>query len=53
MDREGFKGGMRRYLRSVGHAQPNVTLPLGAQVELDADRRQLTILENPVTIHES
>ncbi len=37
----------------VGHAQPNVTLPLGAQVELDADRRQLTVLENPVTVHES
>lgn len=34
----------------AGHSSDNVTLPLGVEVELDADHRQLTILESPVTL---
>ncbi len=32
----------------TGHARDNATLPLGVQVELNADARKLTVLENPV-----
>jgi muramoyltetrapeptide carboxypeptidase len=31
----------------AGHGEDNVTLPLGARVRLDADRRTLTLLESP------
>jgi muramoyltetrapeptide carboxypeptidase len=34
----------------AGHTTCNATLPLGALVELDADHRQITVLENPVRI---
>lgn len=34
----------------TGHTRDNVTLPLNAEVELDADRRCLMVLENPVTL---
>jgi muramoyltetrapeptide carboxypeptidase len=34
----------------TGHTPDNVTLPLGVQVELNADERRLTILENPVRL---
>lgn len=34
----------------IGHARTNVTLPLGARVRLDAARRRLTVLENPVAL---
>jgi len=33
----------------AGHNTPNITLPMGAQVEVDADQCRVTILENPVT----
>lgn len=33
-----------------GHDVDNVTLPLGARVELDADRQRLTVLELPVRL---
>lgn len=36
----------------TGHHRTNVTLPLGAMVELDADRRRLTVLEDPVVVGE-
>lgn len=32
----------------AGHDFPNITLPLGAMVDVDADRRRITILEDPV-----
>lgn len=32
-----------------GHCDPNLTLPMGAQVQLDADRQQLT-LQQPVVV---
>jgi muramoyltetrapeptide carboxypeptidase len=32
----------------AGHAQYNLTLPMGALVELDADHCRLTLLEHPV-----
>ena len=32
----------------AGHARDNATLPLGVEVELDADEKLLTILEDPV-----
>jgi muramoyltetrapeptide carboxypeptidase len=32
----------------VGHVRYNSTLPIGALVELDADRQTLTVLEDPV-----
>jgi muramoyltetrapeptide carboxypeptidase len=35
----------------AGHAQHNVTLPIGAPIELDADRRRVALLENPVAHH--
>jgi muramoyltetrapeptide carboxypeptidase len=35
----------------AGHTAQNATLPIGGMVKLDADRRQVTILENPVRIH--
>jgi muramoyltetrapeptide carboxypeptidase len=31
-----------------GHGEDNVTLPLGVDVELDADRKRLTVLATPV-----
>lgn len=34
----------------TGHCRDNATLPLNAEVELDADRRILTLLKNPVTL---
>ena len=34
----------------TGHTNENVTLPLGVEVQLDADARKLTILENPVRL---
>lgn len=34
----------------TGHTPDNATLPLGVQVELDADTKRLTILENPVRL---
>ncbi len=34
----------------TGHTPDNATLPLGVQVELDADAKRLTILENPVRL---
>jgi muramoyltetrapeptide carboxypeptidase len=34
----------------TGHTDENVTLPLGIEVELDADARKLAILENPVRL---
>lgn len=34
----------------AGHADPNITLPMGARVEVDADHCRVTILENPVTM---
>lgn len=33
----------------AGHAQYNLTLPMGALAEIDADHRQVTLLENPVS----
>lgn len=33
----------------VGHGRNNATLPLGVEVELDADARRVTLLENPVS----
>jgi muramoyltetrapeptide carboxypeptidase len=32
-----------------GHVKDNVTLPIGAMAELDADKKTLTILEKPVS----
>ncbi|HEY2433066.1 MAG TPA: LD-carboxypeptidase [Vicinamibacterales bacterium] len=32
----------------IGHSQPQWTLPLGVQVEIDADKGSLTLLETPV-----
>ena len=34
----------------TGHCRDNATLPLNAEVELDADRRTITLLNNPVTL---
>ena len=34
----------------TGHARDNATLPLGVMVELDADEKNLTILEDPVAV---
>lgn len=34
----------------TGHTPDNATLPLGVQVQLDADERRLTLLENPVRL---
>ncbi len=34
----------------VGHSRYNVTLPLGAMVEIDADTKRVTILERPVSL---
>lgn len=34
----------------TGHTSDNVTLPLGVEVELDADTRKITLLENPVRL---
>lgn len=34
----------------AGHFKYNATLPLGARVELDADRKRVTVLENPVQL---
>ncbi len=34
----------------TGHAPDNVTLPLGVEVELDADNKRLTVLERPVSL---
>ncbi|MDZ4656373.1 MAG: LD-carboxypeptidase [Bythopirellula sp.] len=34
----------------TGHTPDNATLPLGVQVELDAETNRLTILENPVRL---
>lgn len=34
----------------VGHTRFNVTIPIGAQARLDADRVSLSILENPVAL---
>jgi muramoyltetrapeptide carboxypeptidase len=34
----------------AGHAQYNLTLPMGALVEIDADSRCIRILENPVLL---
>ena len=31
---------------NVGHAQPHTLLPLGVQVQLDADNKQITIMED-------
>jgi muramoyltetrapeptide carboxypeptidase len=50
---EGYFGGLGiPVVRSfpTGHASDNATLPLGVQVELDADEKRLTILENPVRL---
>ncbi len=33
----------------AGHAQYNLTLPMGALAEIDADGRRVRLLENPVT----
>ena len=33
----------------IGHAQPQWTLPEGAQVEIDAAAGRITLLESPVT----
>ena len=32
----------------IGHAQPQWTLPVGAQVEIDADKGTIALLESPV-----
>jgi muramoyltetrapeptide carboxypeptidase len=32
----------------AGHEQYNLTLPMGAPIQLDADARQVKLLENPV-----
>jgi muramoyltetrapeptide carboxypeptidase len=32
----------------IGHSQPQWTLPLGVEVEIDADKGTLTLLESPV-----
>lgn len=32
----------------AGHGQPHMTLPLGAQIELDADKKTIQVLESPV-----
>lgn len=37
----------------AGHLRQNVTLPVGALVELDADARVVKLLEDPVTLPES
>lgn len=34
----------------TGHTHENTTLPLGVEVELDADSKKLTVLENPVRL---
>ncbi len=34
----------------TGHSPDNVTLPLGAEIELDSAARRVTILENPVCL---
>jgi len=34
----------------IGHFKYNATLPVGVLAELDADRRRLTLLENPVQL---
>ena len=34
----------------AGHTACNATLPLGAMVEVDADHRQIRVLENPARI---
>ncbi len=33
----------------VGHGRNNATLPLGVEVELDADAKRVTLLENPAS----
>ena len=35
----------------AGHARHNVTLPIGARIELDADRSRVRLLENPVAVN--
>ena len=35
----------------TGHCRDNATLPLNVEVELDADRHSLQLLENPVQLH--
>jgi muramoyltetrapeptide carboxypeptidase len=34
----------------TGHTPDNATLPLGIEVELDADEKKITVLENPVRL---
>lgn len=34
----------------IGHTSDNATVPLGVEVELEADEKRLTILENPVRL---
>ncbi len=34
----------------VGHTRFNITIPIGANAHLDADRKRLSILENPVSV---
>jgi muramoyltetrapeptide carboxypeptidase len=34
----------------TGHTPDNVTLPMGIAVELDADKKSITVLENPVRL---
>ena len=34
----------------IGHVRYNMTLPVGAMAELDADAQTVRILENPVTL---
>ena len=34
----------------TGHTPDNATLPLGVAVELDADQKRITVLENPVRL---
>jgi muramoyltetrapeptide carboxypeptidase len=56
---EVVAGLLREYFRRLkvpvlaafpaGHAEYNLTLPMGARAALDADGRRLTMLENPVS----
>ncbi len=34
----------------AGHAKNNATLPINAMIEIDADLKRVTLLENPVTL---
>ncbi|NLY84922.1 MAG: LD-carboxypeptidase, partial [Tissierellia bacterium] len=36
------------YNLQAGHCKPMVTIPFGVKARLDADKKELTILENAV-----